>query len=65
MRGGAPAFDGDAADGDAAGIGDFELVQAAQEGALAAAAGADEHDGFAALLGVVHAVQDAVGVDRT
>ena len=45
---------------DAAGVGDFQLVQAAQKRALAATARPDEHDGFAALLRVVNAVQHAV-----
>ena len=62
MRGGASALDGHAADGDAAGVGDFQLVEAAQKRALAAAARADQHHRLAALLRVVHAVQDAVGV---
>ena len=40
----------------------LELVEAAQESAFAAAARADEDDGFAAILRMVDAVQDAVRV---
>ena len=60
--GGLAALDCDSADADAARVGDFELVQAAEERALAAAARANEHHGLAALLRVVDAVQHAGGV---
>src|SRR5205823_10180851 len=51
------AFDSDTIDGDSAGIGRIELVEAAEKGALATAAGADEHDGSALLLRMVDTPQ--------
>src|SRR5258708_4791491 len=62
-RGGS-ALDGHAVNADAAGIGELELVEAAQESALAAAARSNQYDGLAAALFVAHAIQHAVGVER-
>ena len=56
------AFDGDTIDGDLARIGDLEQVEAAEEGAFTATAGADEHNGFAGLLLMVDAMQHTVRV---
>jgi hypothetical protein len=59
-----PALDGDAANRDAPRIGGFQLVQASQERALAAAARANENNRLASLLRMVNPVQYSVRVIR-
>ena len=60
----AAPIDCDAINRDAPGISDFELVQAAQKGALAATAWADEHDRLAFSLGMVDPMQHPICVVR-
>src|SRR5205085_5264548 len=50
----------DITDRDSSAINWFQLVQAAQKSALAASARANEHDGFAAFLPEIDAVEDTV-----
>jgi hypothetical protein len=63
-RGWLAALDSDAVDGDGAGVSEFELVEATQEGAFAATARADQDDGLSALLLVVNAVENTVTTVR-
>jgi hypothetical protein len=54
------SVNGDAADRNATGIGNFKLIEAAKKRAFAATAWADQHDGFTALLPVINPVQNTV-----
>src|SRR5207237_3168036 len=59
-EGAALGFEGEARDGDAAGVNGLHLIEAAQEGAFTATAGADEDYGLPAFLSHADAVEDAV-----
>src|SRR5207248_3273530 len=59
---GTSCFDRQTVNGNASGVGQLELIEAAQKSALAAAARADQHDRFTSFLAMIDSMKDQIGV---